>query len=788
MRIIKTVIALVLLLAGLTINSAVLAETDGEYSYEISDGTAVITGYSGHDNHLYIPQQVGRHEVSRIAEGAIDCSYTTRIEIPDQVRKIAPGAFYNCETVISLTMGISTEASYGFDKLVHLETLSITQGTGDSVSYGCPREVPWHNSARNIETLHLDSRIISIGNYLFEGFTGVTELTLPENLNAVGVRSFYNWLSLDHLEIPKTLTSIDTQGFGADPIVRSDRAVIVLPSGIRKIGSDAFDINNIYYTYSGSMADQFLNDNHIVHKTIDLDIAGELMTMLIGDSGLFVPKDVPYFLENEIRFSSSDDSILEVKEDGYFLAHKKGAVTLDISTSSGHLSRNINIRSEESGDAVYLRVPVETYYQLQCSEYFDRITSANINDVTYSCEDENVEVSESGLIRIAAVGSYRIEIQLNKRTVGTFLIDGFRAVEQIIPDLDDFVMTLDSRLDFPARVYPEDADDSTLYYYSEDDSVVSTNLSGHLTAVGKGVTFVNIFSRDNNAVARVRVKVLDDDMSVPVGAFPLMVGKMFDLHIEGNDLKYYSSNEEIATVNDDGIVTGVSTGDCYITVGNDDTARTIAVAVYDAFSYGVDLSEWNNYISADNFVQMKRSGIDFVLLRAGYRDDYEDYMFQNNYYNAREAGLDIGVYHYITATDSEMAVREAEAMLSWIEGMKFEYPVVLDIETENQSYLSAGVFNDVIDAYCSTIESAGYKCMIYSFASLLNRCNREILGKYDIWQAHWGVTVPTVFTQRYTIWQFTASGKVPGVKGDVDMNICFYDYPTYIRENHLNGY
>lgn len=788
MRVLKAVIALLLILAGLGINSAVFAETDGEYSYEIQDGMAVITGYSGNDDHLYIPERIGRHEVSEIAEGAIDCSYTTRIEIPDPVRKIAPGAFYNCETVTSLTMGISTDASYGFNKLVHLEKLYVTRGRGDCFNYDCASAVPWHDSAGNIELLHLDNRITSIGDYMFEGFTSADELILPENLNTVGVRSFYNWLSLDALEIPKNLVSIDDQGFGADPIVRSDRAVIVLPSSIRKIGSDAFDVNNIYYTYSDSAADVFLRDNHIVHNTIDLDIAEELTTMLIGDSGIFMTRDVPYFLENEIRFTSSDDSILEVKEDGYFLAHKKGAVTLDISTSSGHLARNINIRSEETGDAVYLRVPVETYYQLQCSEYFDRITSANINDVTYSCEDENVEVSESGLIRIAQPGSYRIEIQLNKRTVGTFLIDGFRAVEQIIPDLDDFVMTLGSWLDFPAEVYPVDADDSTLYYYSEDDSIVTTNLSGHINAVGKGVTFVNIFSRDNNAVARVRVKVLDDDMNVPVGAFPLMVGKMFDLHIDGNDLRYYSSNEEVATVNEDGIVTGVSTGDCYITVGNDDTARTIPVAVYDAFSYGVDLSEWNNYISTDNFVQMKRSGIDFVLLRAGYRDDYEDYQFQNNYYNAREAGLDIGVYHYITATDTEMAVREAEAMLEWIAGKQFEYPVILDIETENQRYLSAGTFNEIIDAYCSTIEEAGYKSMIYSFASLLNRCNREILGKYDIWQAHWGVTVPSVFTQRYTIWQFTATGKVPGVRGDVDMNICFYDYPTYIKENHLNGY
>jgi GH25 family lysozyme M1 (1,4-beta-N-acetylmuramidase) len=185
---------------------------------------------------------------------------------------------------------------------------------------------------------------------------------------------------------------------------------------------------------------------------------------------------------------------------------------------------------------------------------------------------------------------------------------------------------------------------------------------------------------------------------------------------------------------------------------------------------------------------MKRSGIVFVMLRAGYKDDYEDSMFENNYYNAKAAGLDVGAYHYITATDTEFAIYEAEAMLAWLEGKQFEYPIAIDIETENHRYLSSTTFSAIIDAYCSTLEDAGYKCTIYSFASLLNKCSNHILDQYDIWQAHWGVTVPSVFTSNYSMWQFTASGKVPGVRGDVDMNICFYDYPTYIKENHLNGY
>ncbi|MBQ3376001.1 MAG: leucine-rich repeat protein [Erysipelotrichaceae bacterium] len=780
----KLCLALLMAMAGLMFNSAVFAETDGEFEYEISEGKAIITRWQGNDSYLTIPERVNGYQVKEIGENAIDCTTVTRIEIP-AIAKIAPGAFYNCETVTSLSISVITDAARAFDKMVHLENLHVTYAKGEVVNYECAADVPWHDSTRNIVEVTLDEGITEIGSCMFEGLIHVSSVVLPSSLETVGERSFYNWLSLEYLEIPSSLQIVKAEAFGCDPIVRSRRPTIILPQTIKKIEKDAFDVNSLYYTYKNSEADRYLTDSHIVHHIIDLDIADEYSQMTIGTSGLFEAAQVPAFMENELRFASSDNSILEVKEDGYFVAHKKGSVSVIITAPSGFVSHNINVRSEEKGDAVYLRIPVESYSQLQPEEYFDNITSEK---VTYSCDDENVNVTETGLIRIAEAGEYRVEVEQNSRKVGVFLIEAFRAVERIITDMDSFVMTLGNRYVFSAEVYPYEADDSTLYYYSEDPDVVAATLRGSLEAVGKGETFINIFSRDNNAVSRVKVKVLDDNMNVPVGAFPLMAGRSFDLHIEGSDLKYYSSNEDIATVDEKGIVTGVSSGDCYITAGNEDTARTIPVAVYDAFSYGVDLSEWNNYISEDNFVQMKRSGIDFVMLRAGYKDDYEDSMFENNYYNAREAGLDIGAYHYITATDTEFAVYEAEAMLTWLEGKKFEYPIAIDIETENHRYLSSSAFCAIIDAYCSTLEDAGYKCVIYSFASLLNKCNSRILDRYDIWQAHWGVTVPSVFTSHYTMWQFTASGKVPGVKGDVDMNICFYDYPTYIKENHLNGY
>ena len=60
--------------------------------------------------------------------------------------------------------------------------------------------------------------------------------------------------------------------------------------------------------------------------------------------------------------------------------------------------------------------------------------------------------------------------------------------------------------------------------------------------------------------------------------------------------------------------------------------------------------------------------------------------------------------------------------------------------------------------------------------------------KYDIWQAHWNVTEPNLYEGDYTIWQYTSTGHVWGINGNVDMNLSYFDYPSYMKANHLNGY
>ena len=97
---------------------------------------------------------------------------------------------------------------------------------------------------------------------------------------------------------------------------------------------------------------------------------------------------------------------------------------------------------------------------------------------------------------------------------------------------------------------------------------------------------------------------------------------------------------------------------------------------------GIDISHWNGSI---DFNRVKASGIDFVIIKAGGSDYgfYTDKMFKTNYEKAKAAGLNVGAYYFVGKKFLGAQAGVADAMRFWhiINGMQFEYPVFLDLET-----------------------------------------------------------------------------------------------------------
>lgn len=198
----------------------------------------------------------------------------------------------------------------------------------------------------------------------------------------------------------------------------------------------------------------------------------------------------------------------------------------------------------------------------------------------------------------------------------------------------------------------------------------------------------------------------------------------------------------------------------------------------------VDVSEHNGVI---NWEEAKKH-IDGALIRCGFGMDLskqDDKQWQRNVSECERLGIPYGVYLYSYATNTDKAKSEAQHVLRLIKGRKLSYPVYYDLEkagTEGAAVANAKVFGDIIEA-------AGYWCGVYYNRDWHNRAIKGQLDRFTRWGAGYGANNGQA-QDKYKpgfgedIWQYSSAGSVPGINGDVDVNICYRDFPSEILGNN----
>ena len=191
---------------------------------------------------------------------------------------------------------------------------------------------------------------------------------------------------------------------------------------------------------------------------------------------------------------------------------------------------------------------------------------------------------------------------------------------------------------------------------------------------------------------------------------------------------------------------------------------------------GIDISKHNGTV---DWNAVKNAGVEFVILRCGYRGSasgvlVEDEKFRTNIKGATAAGLKVGIYFFSQAVNEMEAVEEASLTLSLIKGHKISYPVYIDVEAANgrADGLSAAERTKVVKAFCETVRDSGYTAGVYSNKNwFAEKMDTGAFGNYRIWLAQY--TESPTYTGRYEMWQYSSRGTIPGIKGDVDLNICY---------------
>ncbi len=189
---------------------------------------------------------------------------------------------------------------------------------------------------------------------------------------------------------------------------------------------------------------------------------------------------------------------------------------------------------------------------------------------------------------------------------------------------------------------------------------------------------------------------------------------------------------------------------------------------------GIDVSKWNGNI---DWAAVKASGVDYVIIRVGYRGStagalIDDSRFVANINGAKGAGLKVGVYFVTQAINDVEAVYEASMVLDRIKGYSLDLPVFLDVEPSGGrgDRIDKATRTSVIIAFCETIRSAGYSAGVYANKTWLDtKMDASQLGNYKIWVAHYSSVCG--YTGRYDMWQYTDKGTISGITGSVDLNL-----------------
>lgn len=208
----------------------------------------------------------------------------------------------------------------------------------------------------------------------------------------------------------------------------------------------------------------------------------------------------------------------------------------------------------------------------------------------------------------------------------------------------------------------------------------------------------------------------------------------------------------------------------------------------------IDVSRYQGKITLDGWLKVKAAGYKGVMLKTvstnyklSKRSDglYIDPTFETNYRNARAAGLDVGVYYYTYATSEAMADAELALLRQAVYGKELTLPVAFDVEDNRLGNLDKQSLTDLTAYALHEVEQMGFYAQLYTYTGYKYELDMARLSsRWDVWLADYTGKTPNV-TFNYNAHQHTSKGSVPGISGNVDLNVTTLNYPRIIRKKGL---
>ena len=183
----------------------------------------------------------------------------------------------------------------------------------------------------------------------------------------------------------------------------------------------------------------------------------------------------------------------------------------------------------------------------------------------------------------------------------------------------------------------------------------------------------------------------------------------------------------------------------------------------------IDVSHHQGVI---NWEKVKKAGIDGAIIRVSDSTGTMDRQCNRNIKECERLGIPFGLYIYSRAKTKAKVKEEADIILKKAKGHKISFPLYIDLEQAGyESYAKMAA-----EEFGAIIERAGYWCGVYANQNWWQNYLKG-LEKFTKWVARYGKE-PTI--SNIDMWQYSSSGKVSGISGNVDVNECYVDFPSLI--------
>ena len=555
------------------------------------------------------------NSVTEIAAGAFSyCSSLEEITIPKEVTKIEDNTFFLCKnlTKVSLPEGITSIGYAAFGSCKRLRVITIPSSVttiGKAAFSGCEEikkvtipegvttiESSTFSGCTRLSEINILGNITSIGDGAFAQCT-FAEITLPESLTSIGKRAFRNCM-FTKITIPESVTSIGEEAFSYCNALRE----ITIPEDVTSIEYGAFYCSALKtITLSNnitSISDKAFYGCWGLH-TITLpdkitDIGYEAFMNCLSLDTLITLSENPPTLDDEVFDTKSGMVVLVPKGSETAYKNAKGWKDFEIKCIIENPVTSITLNT------VQFTMEYGTKEQLTATVAPD---DADDPGLTWTSDNEEVAtVDENGLVTAVSVGEANITataVDGSGVTATCKVTVTPKLVTSVILDESELTIEKGFTAQLNATVAPDDADNLGLTWTSDNEEVATVDENGLVTAVSVGEANITATAVDGSGVtATCKVTVTPKLVtSVILDESELTIEKNFTEQLTATvapddadnlSLTWTSDNEEVATVDENGLVTAVGEGTATITAtANDGSGVSASCVVTVTFIDGI---------------------------------------------------------------------------------------------------------------------------------------------------------------------------------------------------------